>query len=61
MSGSDYDTAVTGWLRRNQKKYGYKYALNLDKATTKTTRKASTKTKTPEIKWDEKTGQGSLF
>lgn len=63
FSGTDYDTAVTGWLRRNQKKYGYKYTLNLDKpvAKTKKTTRASTKTKAPEIKWNEKTGQGSLF
>lgn len=26
MSGKDYDTAVNNWLKKNQKKYGYKYS-----------------------------------
>lgn len=54
FSGTDYDDAVTKWLKRNQKKYGYKYTLNLDKKV------AAPKAKAPKIKFDA-SGQGSFF
>lgn len=55
FSGTDYDDAVTKWLKRNQKKYGYTYTLNQDKQV-----KADKKTRLPKIKWGTD-GQGSLF
>lgn len=57
FSGANYDDAVTKWLKRNQKKYGYTYTLNQDKQA-KADKK--TRTTTPKIKWGAD-GQGSLF
>lgn len=54
MSGVDYDDAVSKWLRRNQKQYGYKYTNYKDAGSKKT------KAPAPKIVFDAK-GQGSLF
>lgn len=56
FKGQNYDTAATSWLRRNQKKYGYKYTLHLDRKTSAPKAKKVEST----MKWD-KNGQGVLF
>lgn len=50
MKGKDYDSAVDGWLRKNQSKYGFKYKrIDRKKQTTNSTTK-KTKTKSTTAK-----------
>lgn len=53
MKGTDYDTAANNWLKRNQKKYGYKYQF-------KKISDRKTKAPTPKLNFDS-SGQGVLF
>ena len=54
LRGDDYNTAADRWLKRNQKKYGYKYEFRKSKSDRKT------KAPTPKLNFDS-SGQGVLF